>query len=236
VLELRDFYASRLGQATRRVVGRKLVEAWGDAGALDVMGLGYATPYLEMFRGPARRTVAAMPAQQGVEVWPATGAVLACLAEEGALPFPNALFDRILVIHALEEAENPLELMREVWRVLAPAGRVIVAAANRHGAPFTRGQLEKLVRDAQLEPVAWSRALFAPPLQWTAGWADGFEQAGQRLWPAFSGLIMLEAVIQTFAVKPKGRRAPARVFVPGVLAPQPARKAPNSPAIARKHR
>jgi SAM-dependent methyltransferase len=129
------------------------------------MGLGYATPYLEMFRGPARRTVAAMPAQQGVEVWPASGAVLACLAEEGALPFPNALFDRILVIHALEEAENPLELMREVWRVLAPAGRVIVAAANRrgvwcnaestplgHGAPFTRGQLEQLVRDAQLEP------------------------------------------------------------------------------------
>ena len=90
------------------------------------------------------------------------------------------------------------------------------------------------MRDAQLEPVAWSRALFAPPLQWTAGWADGFEQAGQRLWPAFSGLIMLEAVKQTFAVKPKGRRAPARVFVPGVLAPQPARKAPISRAIARQ--
>src|ERR1700722_4023534 len=192
VLELRDFYSTRLGQAARSVVGRKLVEAWGDAGALDVMGLGYATPYLEMFRGPARRTVAAMPAAQGVEVWPAPEAVLSCLVEEGALPFPNALFDRILVIHALEEAESPLGLMREVWRVLAPAGRVIVAAANRrgvwcnaeatplgHGAPFTRGQLEQLVRDAQLEPVAWSRALFAPPLQWTAGWADGFEQAGQ---------------------------------------------------------
>jgi SAM-dependent methyltransferase len=246
VLELRDFYASRLGQAARGVVARKLTEAWGDAGALDVMGLGYATPYLESFRGIARRTVAAMPAAQGVEVWPAGEPVLACLAEDNALPFPNALFDRILVIHALEEAESPLKLMREVWRVLAPAGRVIVAAANRrgvwcnaestplgHGQPFTRAQLEQLVRDAQLEPTAWSRALFAPPLQWTAGWADGFEQAGQRLWPAFSGLIMLEAVKQTFAVKPKGRKAPARVFVPGVLAPQPARKATNSQAIRR---
>ncbi|HZC16625.1 MAG TPA: methyltransferase domain-containing protein [Caulobacteraceae bacterium] len=244
VLELRDFYASRLGQAARGVVARKLTEAWGDAGALDVMGLGYATPYLESFRGPARRTVAAMPATQGVEVWPAGEPVLACLAEEDALPFANALFDRILVIHALEEAESPLKLMREVWRVLAPAGRVIVAAANRrgvwcnaestplgHGQPYTRAQLEQLVRDAQLEPIAWSRALFAPPLQWTAGWADGFEQAGQRLWPAFSGLIMLEAVKQTFAVKPKGRKAPVRVFVPGVLAPQPARKTPNSRVI-----
>jgi hypothetical protein len=45
------------------------------------------------------------------------------------------------------------------------------------------------------------------------------------LWPAFSGLILLEAVKQTFAVKPRGRRAPARVFVPGVLAPQPVRRA-----------
>jgi|SRR6185312_6008836 len=246
VLELREFYASRLGQAARGVIARKLAEAWGDAGALDVLGLGYATPYLEAFHGPARRAVAAMPAAQGVEVWPAAGPVAACLADETALPFPNALFDRILVIHALEEAESPLALMREVWRVLAPAGRVIVAAANRrgvwcnaestplgHGAPFTRGQLEDLVRDAQLEPVAWSRALFAPPLQWTAGWAEGFEQTGQRLWPAFSGLIMLEAVKQTFAVKPRGKRVPVRVFAPGVLAPQPARRAPKAQASAR---
>jgi hypothetical protein len=44
---------------------------------------------------------------------------------------------------------------------------------------------------------------------------------------------MLEAVKQTFAVKPKGRRAPARVFVPGVLAPQPARKTQNSRRSSR---
>ncbi|HLI66078.1 MAG TPA: methyltransferase domain-containing protein [Caulobacteraceae bacterium] len=246
VLELREFYAGRLGQAARAVIQRKLAEAWGDAGALDVMGLGYATPYLEDYLAHARRTVAVMPAAQGVEVWPHTDAVLACLAEDQALPFPNALFDRILVIHALEEAENPPQLMREVWRVLAPAGRVIVAAANRrgvwcnaestplgHGQPFTRGQLETLVRDAQLEPVAWSRALFAPPLEWTSGWADGFEQVGQRLWPAFSGVILLEAVKQTFAVKPRGRRAPARVFAPGVLAPQPARRTGEVETIGR---
>jgi hypothetical protein len=94
-----------------------------------------------------------------------------------------------------------------------------------HGRPFTRGQLESLVRDASLEPLAWSRALFVPPLQWTARWADGFEPVGARLWPGLSGLILLEAVKRTFAVRPKGRRAPARVFVPGALNPSPARKA-----------
>lgn len=237
VLELREFYSTPLGQAARAAVARRLVEAWGDAGALDVLGLGYATPYLDAFETQARRVIAAMPAGQGVEVWPPSRPVRSCLVEETQLPFVNALFDRVLVIHALEEAESPSQLMGEVWRVLAPAGRAIVVCANRrgiwcnaestplgYGAPFTRGQLEALVRAVELEPVAWSRALFAPPLQWTARWAEGLEQAGARLWPAFSGVILLEVVKQTFAVKPKGRRAPARVFAPAVLQPRPASK------------
>ena len=240
VLELREFYATPLGAAARLMIARKLDEAWGPANGLDVLGVGYATPYLEAFRERGRRAVAAMPAGQGVEVWPAEGRVLSCLADEAALPFPNALFDRVLVVHALEEAADPLAQMREVWRVLAPAGRVIVAAANRrgfwagaestpfgHGRPFTRRQLEDLVREAELHPLAWSRALFAPPLDWTARWAEGFERVGARLWPGLSGLILLEAVKQTFAMKPKGRRAPARAFATGVLRPAPAHKQPN---------
>jgi SAM-dependent methyltransferase len=243
VLELRRFYATPLGGAARLMVGRKLVEAWGPGDGLDVLGVGYATPYLESFRARARRAVAAMPTGQGVEVWPAEGRVLASLTGEAALPFPNALFDRVLVVHALEEADDPLALMREVWRVLAPAGRVIVAAANRrgfwagaestpfgHGRPFTRRQLEDLVREAELHPVAWSRALFAPPLDWTAPWAEGFERVGARLWPGLSGLILLEAVKQTFAMKPKGRRAPARAFAAGGLRPVPAHKQLKSAA------
>jgi SAM-dependent methyltransferase len=234
ILELREFYATRLGSVARTMVSRKLVEAWGDASGLDVLGLGYPTPYLERFRARARRVAAAMPSAQGVEIWPAAGRTLACLADEAALPFPNALFDRILVIHTLEEADDPLAVLRDVWRVLAPSGRVIVVVANRrgfwsnaestpfgHGRPFTRAQLEALMREAELEPTAWSRALFGPPLQWTARWADGMEAVGARLWPGLSGLIMLEAVKQTFAVRPRGRGARARVFAPGGLRPAP---------------
>ena len=237
VLELREFYASPLGRVTRSTIGRRVEEAWDGARGQDVLGIGYATPYLWRFRAAARRVLAAMPASQGVEVWPSDGPVSAVLVNERSLPFPNAMFDRVLVIHALEEADDPLAVLREVWRVLAPSGRVILAAANRrgvwsnvestpfgHGQPFTRRQLEALVREAELEPVAWSRALFAPPVQWAARWADGFEQVGAHLWPGLSGLILLEAVKQTFAVKPKGRRMPVRVFVPGALQPAPTAK------------
>ena len=116
--------------------------------------------------------------------------------------------------------------------MLAPSGRVILAAAARSGLwstaevtpfgsgrPFTRRQLEQLAREAELEPLAWSRALYVPPVPSLVRYAEGFEQLGARVFPQFAGLILLEAVKQTFAVKPKGLKAPARVFVPGALKP-----------------
>ena len=55
----------------------------------------------------------------------------------------------------------------------------------------------------------------------SARWAEGFEQVGAWLWPPFAGVILMEAVKQTFAVKPRASRARVRVFAPGVLAPAP---------------
>ena len=239
VLDLRAFYASPLGRAAREMLGRKVEEAWGDARGLDVLGLGYATPFLDKARTQARRVVAAMPATQGVEVWPTGGANATTLVEETSLPFANAMFDRILAVHALEEADDPAAVLREIWRVMAPSGRLIVAVASRdglwagsestpfgHGRPFSRHQLEALLREADLEPAGWTRALYAPPMAVAARWAEGFEQVGARLWPRFAGLILMEAVKQTFAVKPRGSRARVRVFAPGVLAPSPGGPAP----------
>jgi len=247
VLELRQFYGSDLGRAVRAMVERKIAEAWGDVSGLDVLILGYGTPFAGDLRPRARRVVAAMPAQQGVEVWPADGRNLATLTPEDSLPFPNALFDRILLVHGLEESGDPVSLLREVWRVLAPSGRVVVTVASRnglwantektpfgHGRPYTRSQLAELLREADLEPSGWTRALYVPPVSWLARWAEGFEQAGSRLWPGFAGLLLMEAVKQTFAVKPQGQRARIRAARP-VLAPTPGAapvsRAPGAPVL-----
>lgn len=234
VLELREFYAGPLGAVARQMVSRKVAEAWGDLRGLDVLGLGYATPFLDSLGEGARRKVAVMPAAQGVEVWPAGGANRACLAAEDALPLPNALFDRVLAVHALEESHSPVAVLEEICRVMAPSGRVILAVTSRRGLwagaennpfgqgrPYSRRQLERLVREADLSPVSWTRALYAPPLAWAAPWAEGFEQAGALLWPAFAGVILMEAIKQTFAVRPTGRAVRARVSVLPGFAPAP---------------
>jgi SAM-dependent methyltransferase len=222
VSEFKRFYGAPLGEAARDLIARQVAQAWERVRDLDVLGIGYATPYLEPFRGEAGRVVAAMPAGQGVELWPAGARVLSCLAAETRLPFPNALFDRILLVHALEEADDPQAVMAEAGRVLAPSGSLIVVAAARgglwahaehtpfgHGRPFTRAQLEQVVRGAGLEPAAWSRALYAPPYRGFAPWAEAIEQIGSRLAAPASGVVMMEAVKRTFAVRPKGVLAPA---------------------------
>jgi SAM-dependent methyltransferase len=233
---LREFYAGPLGRAAREMVSRKVAEAWGGLSGLDLLAVGYATPYLETLAAGARRTTAAMPAQQGVEAWPIGAPNNAALVDEAALPFPNALFDRVLAVHALEESDSPLAVLTEIGRVLAPSGRLILVVAARHGLwtnaeqspfghgrPFSRRQLEALVREADLEPAGWTRALYAPPLSWAARWAEGFEQAGAWLWAPLAGLVLMEARKQTLAVRPIPVRARARVFAPGAL--RPAREA-----------
>ena len=232
VSELKQFYASALGLAARDMILRQIAQAWGSLRDLDLLGLGYATPYLEPYRLDTRRTVAAMPPAQGVELWPHGARVAACLGDEFRLPFPNALFDRILMIHALEESDDAFAALAEARRVLAPSGRIIVVAAARggmwahaehtpfgHGRPFTRSQLEEAVRAAELEPTAWSRALYAPPYRFFAPWAEAVEQIGSKLAAPASGVVMLEAVKQTFAVRPRGVLAPARRRI--ILQPAP---------------
>jgi SAM-dependent methyltransferase len=241
VLALQRFYGSRLGDAARRMAARRIEAVWPGAPGQDMLGLGYALPYLEPYRAEARRVVALMPAAQGVERWPGEGRVLSALGDEARLPFMDAIFDRVLIVHALEEAEAPQALLREIWRVMAPEGRLLIVAANRgglwaradstpfgHGRPFSRRQLAAMLSDSLFEPMASARALYAPPLDWPilTSLAEGLERAGELIAPAFGGLVLMEAVKRLYA---DVGRAPGKVL----LARSPARAKPSKRSETR---
>lgn len=234
VLALQRFYGSRLGDMARRMAARRIETLWPSAVGQDVLGLGYALPYLEPYRDTARRVVALMPAAQGVEPWPADGKALSALGDEERLPFKDSLFDRVLLVHALEEADAPRPLLREVWRVMAPEGRLLVVAASRagvwahvdhtpfgHGRPFSRAQLAALLSEAMFEPMVSARALYPPPVDWppVVGLADGLERAGEIIFPGLGGLVLMEAVKRLYA---DVRGKPAKVL----LARAPSRAKP----------
>lgn len=214
VIDLRAFYRSPLGLTARRLVRTRIREIWPRLDAMRVLGLGFATPYLSRFRDQAERVVAAMPTSQGVIYWPTGEPALVTLVDDHELPFPDAFFDRVLVVHGIETAENIRGMLREIWRVLAPSGRVLMVVPNRvglwarfenspfgHGQPYAPPQLVRLMRDTLFSPTQVSHALHMPPSEarWVLGAATTWERLGQRFWPRFSGAVLLEAEKQIYA-------------------------------------
>lgn len=193
VIDLRDFYSRRLGLVARRLINRGIQAHWPDAHGLRVLGLGYPTPYLGLFRETSERCIAFMPAAQGVLKWPTDKPALATLVDEFSLPLPDAAVDRIILVHALEMSDDPGGLLREIWRVLAPSGRLLAIIPNRrgvwtrtehtpfgHGRPYSRAQITDLLRQTSFTPSAWSEALFMPPFGVVPAIGDGLGEARRR--------------------------------------------------------
>lgn len=215
VVDLRDFYAGPLGRLARRLIGRQLREIWPDAQGQCVLGLGFAVPYLPLFRDEAERVLAVMPPGQGVTHWPEDVPSLVCLAEEFTLPLPDRSIDRLLIVHCLEGSAELRLLMRECWRVLADGGRVVVVVANRsslwarfepspfaHGRPYSLSQITKLLRHSMFAPRQTAKALFMPPVLWKlfGGWAAALDRVGSRWFPTLAGVHIVEAEKQIYAM------------------------------------
>jgi len=227
VRALAAFYGSPMGQVARSAILRRARAFWPNVKGLRLLGYGFAPPYLRAFAGEAERVVAAMPARMGVIAWP-NEKCAATLCAEDALPFPDVFFDRILIVHGLEGAESLRVLLRQVWRVLAPEGKVLIIAPNRaslwsqlerspfgHGRPFSRGELHRILREALFEPGRWERALYAPPVKSRAlvrGGA-GWERMGARLFPGIGGVHIVEAAKSLYATPPlvEAASAPSRL-------------------------
>lgn len=52
-------------------------------------------------------------------------------ADVDKLPFANQSFEAVVSINAIEFAQNPLEAVQEIHRVLVPGGRAIIATFNK---------------------------------------------------------------------------------------------------------
>ena len=241
VADLREFYGSRLGQASRRIIAHRLRERLGNLTGATVLGLGFAVPYLDAPIDGVERSLVFMMAQRGVMHWPDGEPNAAALVEEGELPLLESTVDFALVVHGLELTDQPAEMLRELWRVISPQGRLLMVVPNRrglwarsdltpfgYGQPYSRSQLQQILKEARFSPVGWSQALFMPPsersLMLTS--ATAWERVGLRTSPAFAGVIIVEAVKQVYAVsaRKRSRRMLPRLR-PALAAPAKAKRA-----------
>ncbi|NEX00150.1 methyltransferase type 11, partial [Rhodopseudomonas sp. BR0G17] len=120
----------------------------------------------------------------------------------------------------LEMSDDPERLLREVWRVLAPAGRLLAVVPNRrgvwarldntpfgHGRPYSRSQIADLLRRTWFTPTAWSEALFVPPLSqsWLLRSASAWERIGGATSLPLAGVHVVEATKQVVRAQPVKR-------------------------------
>lgn len=230
VADLRTFYDLPVGRLLRRLVGDQIRTFWPDLSQQSLLGLGYAGPFMRPYLETAERCIAAMPAQQGAVPWPSESDTASALVLDRYLPFSDATFDRALVVHALDHCFDPAELLREAWRVLAPGGRLIAIVPNRrglwagselspfgYGRPYSRGQLKELLKNCHFEVLEDKEALFMPPTRakFVLRAASTWERAGRRMWPAFGGLLIMEAEKKVFRTAPvDGKKSALRVLRP----------------------
>lgn len=217
VVTLHRFYDSRLGQITRRHLRLKIRELWPDLHQQSVLGLGYATPYLRPFLNDTPYVFAGMPAGQGVIPWPQDAPNRVFLYDETYLPFPDVSVDRVMLVHSLEHSESLRLMLRQVWRVLAGGGRLLIVVPNRrgiwaridhtpfgHGRPYTGLQIRELLTQNMFFPLKMECCLFYPPSLSTLNLrlAAPIEKIGKRWLRPLSGVLVIEAMKQIYAAPP----------------------------------
>jgi SAM-dependent methyltransferase len=227
VIDLRDFYQTGLGRVARRMIRRSIRGIWPDLRAMRLLGIGYPTPFLSAVSAETERTVALMPASQGVLGWSPDDGNVVVLAEDRELPFADYSIDRVLVVHALETSEAAGLFLKEIWRVLAGGGRLLIVAPNRRGIwarldrtpfgsgrPYTMSQLSHLLREELFTPVGTDTALFVPPSRdrVVLRSAPAWERLGKRWFPTFAGVVLIEATKQIYA-KSATARAPRQRLI-----------------------
>jgi SAM-dependent methyltransferase len=227
VVDLRSFYyRTRLGRRTKLLLQEALRGLWPKVAGETVVGYGFAAPFLRPFLGEARRVICLMPGEQGVMPWPEDGPNVSVLIEETLWPMPTGFADRLLIAHGLETCDRPGALLDEVWRVLAPGGRVVFVVPNRSGLwarreatpfgcgrPYSAGQMEAQLRRHRFSPERNAAALFGPPSErqfWLKS-AALWERLGRRSGAhRLAGAILVEATKQVYVLPRQGAREAAR--------------------------
>jgi demethylmenaquinone methyltransferase/2-methoxy-6-polyprenyl-1,4-benzoquinol methylase len=104
-----------------------------------VVGLDFTLPMLGVAR--SRRTGA-------------PGALAFAQGDALRLPFPNEAFDAVTMGYGLRNVADPLACLREVRRVLAPGGRVVVLDFGKPAHPVTSAAYGAFLRTA-MPAVGW---------------------------------------------------------------------------------
>ncbi len=215
IVNLRQFYSSRLGRKVKTRLCHTALAHWPAHTGDLIVGIGYTLPVLRVLErtGPAK-VLALMPAAQGAIYWPVHSENRSILGDEMRPPFMQGSVSRIVMLHSLEYASAPDELLSITWQMLAPGGQLLLIVPNRKGiwsrygqtpfttgTPYTLAELKTLLTDASFTLRDVSASLFAPPSghPLLLKFSGVLELFGRLFAPRSGGVLVIEAEKQIYA-------------------------------------
>ena len=235
-LHLKQFYSSDLGKQVSKRLKQVTHKTWPHNDDETILAIGYPTPIWERDKAP-NSLIVAMPAEQGAVRWPKAeyGASKTIVTHDAELPLPSNSINRVILLHSLETSPNISALMKEIYRVLVPNGRVMLIAPNRlglwsrssnspfgYGRPFSIQEIKSLLEHHELTFKRRRTWMFMPPThnRFLLRAIRMVEFLGEFFLPMCGGIHLVEAEKQIYAsvMQPGARKARSSVKRPATVA------------------
>lgn len=218
MVELNDWFSSKLGRSLLNAEYEQIAE-WSDSlfgyQLLEISFFDSNLCYLEpcVIKNKVHISPMATPAGQQLR--------LRSLPEQ--LPVVTDYIDAVVLLHALDFAADPRQVLREAERVLIPEGRLIVCGFNPYSLWGARRRLPgagkrmpwkgNFISYARLldwfsllgfEVERTATRMFRPPVQRRHLFQQlkKMEPLGQRWLPWLAGVYMVQAVRRVSTVTP----------------------------------
>ena len=235
---LAEFYASPMGKMVRRLILRRLASLYPPNANLAndariSAGIGYARPYMPFLARHFSRQILLQFGSDVARAWPEGKPTRLAAVNEAALPLLASSLEHVLLVHGLEIAAAPSDLLDEVWRLLKGGGRLSLVVPHRRsrwasrehtpfgqGQPFSPKQVRQLLESQGFHVHLIHRALALPP--YTPPFYTRFAPLTERISYRFGGVLVVEAEKMLYAVRPladkawnragRGARRPASAY------------------------
>jgi len=169
--ELKNFYATDLGVAVQNNINNAINTLWPALAAEIIIGIGY-TAHLLQDKINNNLTASIIPVNPRFNIQ--SGKIQTLVSRETDLPLSDNSVDRIIVMHLLEHSKYHNLILREIWRVLKPGGKLLVIVPNKYSlwphtkelpfnncALFTIPQIHNLFNHSMFATLRTRASLFA---------------------------------------------------------------------------
>lgn len=218
--EFEKFYRSDLGKNLKYFVSSKL-KKYIYLYEKEIVGFfGYGNPYLDLIQKKNNRIFNFSSEKIGTCKNLSNEESVNILFDEEKLPIEDNFFNHILVVHYLENANNLKKNLRELWRVLAPEGKIYIILPNKKsswnhslkspfssGFGFSKNKINHMLEDNFFETQFIERLIYFPP--WNLPMIQKnkflFEKVGSYFWRFFNGVYVCVAKKRLYATPTQQR-------------------------------